>query len=66
MAHTCSRIIFHQLIFFGENSQGDLAEQFWRGNWQPVHTATIINTVQSYKMRNGNLSFSAWLRYASE
>jgi hypothetical protein len=48
-----------------ENSQEGLAEQFWRGNWQPRHTATILNTVQSYNMRNGNLSFSAWLRYAS-
>jgi hypothetical protein len=43
-----------------ENSQEGLAEQFWAGNWQPGHTATIVNTVQSYKMRNGT-----WSRYAS-
>jgi hypothetical protein len=50
-----------------ENSQESLllAEQFWRGNWQPVHTATIICSIKSYKMRNGNLSFSTWLRCAS-
>jgi hypothetical protein len=49
-----------------ENSQeGLLAEQFWRGNWQPGHTATIICSIKSYKMRNGNLSFSTWLRCAS-
>jgi hypothetical protein len=50
-----------------ENSQESLllAEQFWRGNWQPGHTATIICSIKSYKMRNGNLSFSTWLRCAS-
>jgi hypothetical protein len=49
-----------------ENSQeGLLTEQFWRGNWQPGHTATIICSIKSYKMRNGNLSFSTWLRCAS-
>jgi hypothetical protein len=48
-----------------ENSQKGFHEQFWRGNWQPGHTATIICTIKSYKMRNGNLSFSTWLRCAS-
>jgi hypothetical protein len=49
-----------------ENSQESFHEQFWRGNWQPGHTATIICSVKSYKMRNGNLSFSTWLRCATK
>jgi hypothetical protein len=49
-----------------ENSQKGFHEQFWRGNWQPGHTATIICSVKSYKMRNGNLSFSTWLRCATK